>query len=63
MNKIKKARKELNMTQEELSFLSGVPQSEISRIETGKKTHFEIETGIKLARALGKPVEYLFPDY
>ena len=63
MNRIGKVRKELQITQEELSFRTDIPQSEISRIENGKKKHIELETGIKIARALGKPVEYIFPDY
>lgn len=63
MNRIKELRKELDITQEELSLRSDVPQPEISRIENGKKRQIELETGIKIARGLGKPVEYVFPDY
>lgn len=63
MNRIKAILKELNMTQEELSHITGVPQPEISRIANSKKRKIELETGIKLARGLGRAVEYVFPDY
>jgi transcriptional regulator with XRE-family HTH domain len=51
------------MTQEELSFRSGVPQPEISRIANGKKKAIQLETATKISRALGRSVEYVFPDY
>ena len=63
MNRIKEILKELDMTQEELFLVSGVPQPEISRIANGKKVRIELETAAKIARGLGKPVEYVFPDY
>lgn len=63
MNKIKQLLKELDMTQEELSLICGAPQPEISRIANNKKVKIELGTGIKIARGLGKPVEYVFPDY
>jgi len=63
MNRIKEILKELGMTQEELSLISGVPQPEISRIANNKKRKIELETGVKIARGLGRSVEYVFPDY
>ena len=63
MNRIKEILKELNMSQEELSLRCDVPQPEISRIANGKKKKFEYITAAKIARGLGKPVEYVFPDY
>lgn len=63
MNRIKAILKELGMTQEELSLICGVPQPEISRIANSKKRDIQLETGIKIARGLGRPVEYVFPDY
>ena len=63
MNRIKEILKELDMTQEELFLVSGVPQPEISRIANGKKRKIELETAVKIARALDRPVEYVFPDY
>lgn len=47
------ARRGLNMTQARLSALSGVPQSEISRIESGRANP-TIETLSRLASALDK---------
>jgi len=63
VNRIKEILKKLDMTQEELALRSGVPQPEISRIANDKKPKIELGTGIKLARGLGRPVEYVFPDY
>lgn len=50
-------------SQRELESICGVPQPEISRIANGRKVRIELETAVKLARGLGKPVEYVFPDY
>jgi len=63
VNRIKEILKELDISQEELALRSGVPQPEISRIANDKKPKIELGTGIKLARGLGRPVEYVFPDY
>jgi transcriptional regulator with XRE-family HTH domain len=63
VNRIKEILKELGMTQEELSHISGVPQSEISRIANNKKPRIELATGVKIARGLRRSVEYVFPDY
>ncbi len=63
MNRIKAILKELDMTQEELSLICGVPQPEISRIANGKKRDIQLGTGIKIARGLGCSVEHVFPDY
>jgi len=63
MNRIKEILKELNMSQEELSLRCDVPQPEINRIANGKKKAIHLETAAKIARGLGKSVEYVFPDY
>jgi len=63
MNRVKELRLKLNMSQEELAFRVGTTQSNISNIERGLCPKIEIATGIKIARALGKPAEYVFPDY
>jgi transcriptional regulator with XRE-family HTH domain len=63
MNRIKELLRDQGMTQEELSFRCDVPQPEISRIANGKKQRIHLETAAKIARALGKSVEYVFPDY
>lgn len=63
MNRIKDILNDLGWTQEELAFRSGIPQPEISRIANGKKRAIQLETATKIAKALKKPVEYVFPDY
>lgn len=55
--KIRDARNEVGLTQEELAEMSGLPQSHISRIENGK--HSPARATIeKIANALGKPVTF-----
>lgn len=58
--KIRDTRAEVGMTQEQLSEKSGLPQSHISRIETGKLSpaHRTLE---RIAQALGKPVTIFDP--
>jgi transcriptional regulator with XRE-family HTH domain len=63
MIRIKKLLKELNMTQEELGFIVGLDQAEISKIANGKRPDLTLRTAAKIARALGESVEYVFPDY
>lgn len=41
MTRLKELRKEKNLTQEELSKISGVPQNQISRFEKGMKMNEE----------------------
>jgi DNA-binding XRE family transcriptional regulator len=55
--KIREARTEAGLTQEQLAEKSGLPQSHISRIENAKHSpaHATIE---KIANALGKPVTF-----
>lgn len=53
--KVRDARVEANLTQEQLAGKSGLPQSHISRIETGKLSPSR-RTLERLAQALGKPV-------
>jgi DNA-binding XRE family transcriptional regulator len=55
--RIKDARSEAALTQEQLAELTGLPQSHISRIENAK--HSPARATIeKIAKALGKPVEF-----
>ena len=49
------------ITQEELSKRTGIAQSEISRIMRDQKD-IHLKTAKKIARALGKPIEYIWPD-
>lgn len=48
-----KARKEKNISQRELEFLTGVKQSVIARMESGK-TDPQLSTVLKLLTAMGK---------
>ncbi|MHB1651700.1 MAG: helix-turn-helix transcriptional regulator [Desulfitobacteriaceae bacterium] len=55
--------KELGMTQKELQEITGLRQNVISRIINEKvKTSISLETAKKFSKALGKSIEYLFPD-
>lgn len=63
MNRIKELLKELNMTQEELALRINIPQPEVSLISSGKRPDLTLRTAAKISRALGKPIEYIFPDY
>jgi transcriptional regulator with XRE-family HTH domain len=56
--KIKKLRKEKNLSQETLAKLAGVPQRKISEAENGKKLH--INTYLKIAQGLGISLSELF---
>ncbi|RXG21039.1 helix-turn-helix domain-containing protein [Leeuwenhoekiella aequorea] len=52
---IKQHREEQNMTQTDLSKLSGVEKSSISRIESGEYLEFQLKTIVKLFVALKIP--------
>ena len=52
MLKIQKVRKQIGMTQEELSIESGIDRPSISLYETGKKSP-TLKTLEKIAKALG----------
>lgn len=49
------------ISQEELSKRTGIQQSEISRIMNDQKDIY-LKTAKKIAKALGKSVDYLWPD-
>ena len=58
---IKQRREELNMSQEELSWKSGVSRSIISELESGKRVeNTTIETIVKISRALDTPIQKIF---
>lgn len=57
---IKKLREKNNMTQDELSALSGVSRATICALEKGTERATTTKTLMNLARALGVPVEALF---
>lgn len=49
------------ITQQELSKITGIPQSEISRIINNQKAIY-LTTAKRIAKALGYSVDYLWPD-
>lgn len=59
-NSLKEKREYMNMTQEELSRISGVSRTTISLIETGNLKNLESKTMLKLAIALGLDVGDIF---
>jgi transcriptional regulator with XRE-family HTH domain len=61
MNKIKQYRIQKHLTQRELADLSGVKYATVTKLESGVNSlnKAEMETGFKLAKALGIPMEYL----
>ena len=58
-NRLKVARAERNLSQEDLAALAGVTRQTISSIETGQYCPSTLLAFI-LSRQLGKPVEELF---
>jgi transcriptional regulator with XRE-family HTH domain len=59
-NKIREVLIEKNMSHIELSDLSGVIPSHLSKIINGQRRCVSLPIAIKIARALEKPVEELF---
>ena len=58
--KIREAREEQRMTQEELAAKSGVSRSTIIAMESGQAKNYMMSTLLKVAHALGKTVDELF---
>lgn len=61
INRLKSIREEMNISQLELSLLSGVSQNMITYIETGKRTP-SLRTIIKLCKALNVSPTRLFEE-
>ena len=61
VNRIKQIRKKQKLRQVELAEMAGIDQSDLSKIENGKKS-LTLETAKKIARALGHSIEYIWPD-
>lgn len=59
-NPLKQARLEVGWTKRELARRSGVSAQVIYLIESGKIANPRTDTALKLAEALGRPVEALF---
>lgn len=62
MNRVRETRLQLGLTQEELSKLANVSQKHISLIENNQKPNMSLTVGKRIAKALGKTVDYLWPD-
>ena len=60
--RVKELRKKRGMKQVELAKVSGITQATICRIETGEVHQPRPEVLLKIARALGVPVDYLLDE-
>ena len=58
MNRLKNLRKERGFTQLKMQMLTGIDQSDYSKIENGKR-YLSFEQCIKVADALGTSMDYL----
>ena len=58
-NRLKERRTELSLTQAELAERVGVTRKTVNTVENGVFVPSTV-TALKLARALGEPVEHLF---
>ncbi len=54
---LKKKREELGFTQEKLSFLSNIPRTTITKVESGSR-NATLHTLISMAQAMGKNIEF-----
>jgi transcriptional regulator with XRE-family HTH domain len=57
--RMRQRREQLGMSQQELSRLTGIPQSRLSEFEGGGRTEMTVSTALKVARALGVGIDYL----
>lgn len=60
--KLREAREDARLTQEELAAKSGVSRATIVALESGKEKNVLVGTLFKLAMALGKQVGEIFFD-
>lgn len=58
MNRLKELRKEKRLTQIQMQMLTGIDQSDYSKIEQGKR-HFTFEQCKRIALALDTSMDYL----
>lgn len=61
MNRLREIMLLKHMSQNELSKMTGIPQSDISKIANENKDLY-LSTAKKIAKALGKSVDYIWPD-
>lgn len=58
MTRLKELRKERGFTQLRMQMLTGIDQSDYSKIESGKR-HYTFEQCKRIAQALGTSMDYL----
>ena len=58
MSRLKELRKERGFTQIKMQMLTGIDQSDYSKIETGKR-YYTFEQCVKIATALNTSMDYL----
>ncbi len=58
MNRLKELRKEKGFTQIQMQILTGIDQSDYSKIENGKR-YYTFEQCKRIAAALGTSMDYL----
>ena len=58
MNRLKKLRKEKGLTQIQMQLLTGIDQSDYSKIESGKR-YYTFEQCKRIALALNTSMDYL----
>ena len=61
-NRLEEIMHRKKITQRELSQLTGIPQSDISKIINDRKAIY-LTTAQKIAKALGSKVDYIWPYY
>lgn len=58
MNRLRELRKSKNLTQVQMQFLTGIDQSDYSKIESGKR-YYTFEQCKRIAIALNTSMDYL----
>lgn len=58
MNRLKQLRKERNLTQVQMQMMTGIDQSDYSKIESGKR-YYTFEQCKRIALALNTSMDYL----
>ena len=58
MNRLKELRKEKGYSQTKMQMLTGIDQSDYSKLETGKRL-FTFSQCLRIAEALGTSMDYL----
>ena len=58
MNRLRELRKEKRLTQVQMQMLTGIDQSDYSKIENGKR-YYTFEQCKRIAEALGTSMDYL----